>query len=36
MINFQVKFSLPQGIELRNFAHRNTLRSEPVLAERKI
>ena len=35
MINFQVKFSLPQGMELRNFSHRNTLRSEPVLAERK-
>jgi hypothetical protein len=36
MINFQVKFSLPREMELRNFAHRNTLRSEPVLAERKI
>ena len=36
MINFQVKFSLSREIELRNLAHRNTFRSEPVLAERKI
>src|SRR5262249_9200793 len=36
MINFQVKFSLPREREVRNLAHRNTLRSKPVLAERKI
>ncbi len=35
MINFQVKFSLPREMELRNLAHRNTLRSEPVPPERK-
>ena len=36
MLNVDVEFSLPQRMELRNFAQRNTLRSEPVLVERKI
>jgi hypothetical protein len=36
MTTLDADFSLLQRLMVRNFSHRNTLRSEPILVERKI